>query len=99
MQRFDDPAGPIQVQARKTFSISLEGNPTTGYTWQANVESHYLAVVGQTFELNSEAVGAGGHEVFQFRARTKGTTEISFQCRRPWGGEPRDTRNLQVVIT
>jgi inhibitor of cysteine peptidase len=99
MERFDDPGGPIRVQARKAFAISLEGNPTTGYIWQANFESHYLVIVGQTFEPASEAVGAGGREVFQFQARTKGTTEISFECRRPWGGKPLDTRNLQVVIT
>lgn len=99
MQRFDDPTGPIRVQAKKAFAVSLEGNPTTGYTWQASVESRYLTIVRQTFEPASDSVGAGGRQVFQFQAKTAGATEISFEYRRPWSGEPRDARHLQVVIT
>jgi predicted secreted protein len=98
LRRFDDPAQAIQVAVGETFAVRLAGNPTTGYTWQASVDSTYLELVGQEFEPGAEGVGAGGHEVSRFRARAAGETEIVFEYRRPWGGAARDAARFRVVI-
>ncbi len=50
MQRYSDPAQVIRVAAEEAFAIELAGNPTTGYTWQAEVEAGHLELVGQEFE-------------------------------------------------
>lgn len=98
MQRFDDPAGPIQVRAKERFAITLAGNPTTGYEWQASVDSNYLVLRTQVFEPEGKAIGAGGRKVFQFRALREGETEIAFEYRRSWEGAPLRTRRCRLVI-
>jgi len=98
MQRFDDPTQASYVAVGELFAISLAGNPTTGYTWQADADARYLELVDQSFEPGGAGAGAGGHEVFRFCAVKAGKAEIAFEYRRPWGGEARDTKRFQVVI-
>jgi inhibitor of cysteine peptidase len=98
VQRWDDPAQACDVAVGEVFAVALAGNPTTGYTWQACADAQYVALIGQTFEVQGPGVGAGGHEIFHFRAVRTGQTEIAFEYRRPWGGEVRQTKRFQVVI-
>jgi len=98
VQRFDDPAGPIQVGAKEQFAITLAGNPTTGYEWQASVDSNYLVLRTQEYQPEGKAIGAGGRTVFQFRALREGETEISFEYHRSWEGAPLRTRCCRLVI-
>jgi inhibitor of cysteine peptidase len=98
VRSYDNPAQPIAVATGETFAVRLAGNPTTGYTWKAGVDSSYLELVGQEFERQTEGVGAGGHEVFRFRARAAGETEIAFEYRRPWSGTTRDAARFLVSI-
>jgi inhibitor of cysteine peptidase len=98
MQRFDEPAEPIQVAPKERFAIALPANPTTGYSWQATVDPTYVELCDQAFEPGGEAVGAAGREVFRFEARRAGKTEIAFEYRRPWGSSPRETRHCPLLI-
>lgn len=98
MHRFDDPRQVIRIGVDETFAIALAGNPTTGYTWKADVDGQYLEPLGQEFEARGPGVGAGGQEVLRFRARKQGEIEITCVYRRPWGGESIDTRSFRVVI-
>jgi predicted secreted protein len=98
MHRFDDPARAIRVAPGEVFAIALAGNPTTGYTWQADFDGQCLALIEQTFEPAGQGVGAGAREVFRFRAVRRGTTQIGFVYQRPWGGEPHDAKRFRVVI-
>jgi inhibitor of cysteine peptidase len=98
VRSYDNPAQAIQVAPGEAFAVRLAGNPTTGYTWRASVDSSYLELVGREFEPRGEGVGAGGHEVFRFRAQAAGETEIIFEYRRPWGGAARDVARFRVVI-
>jgi predicted secreted protein len=98
MPSSDDPARVVRVAEDETFAIELAGNPTTGYIWQADVDPAYLELLEQEFKPTIEGIGAGAREVFRFRARHAGTTEIAFACKRPWGGPPSDQRRVRVVI-
>ncbi len=98
MQRFDNPAGPIQVGAKEQFAIALAGNPTTGYEWQASVDPSYLELGMSAFESEGKAVGCGGREVFQFKALRVGETEVAFEYRRSWERAPLETRRCKLVI-
>mgnify|MGYP001206375206 CR=1 FL=1 len=99
MKRFADPGTTIRVEAGKSFAIELAGNPTTGYMWQPDVDSQHLELLGQEFEPTGGGVGAGGKEVFRFRALKAGDTEIAFAYRRPWDKESRETSSFQVAIS
>ncbi len=98
MQRFDDPTQAIRVATGETFAIALVGNPSTGYTWQVDVDAQYLELLAQEFEPKGRGVGAGGDEVFQFRATATGQTWIACEYRRPWDREARNTERFQVVV-
>ncbi len=98
MQSVDDPTWAIRVAVDGTFAVELKGNPTTGYTWQADIDPQYLELIDQEFEPRAEGVGAGGWEVFRFRALQVGATQLTFVYRRPWGGPPQDQRHFRVVI-
>lgn len=99
MRSFDDPGQIVQVAVGETFVISLASNPTTGYTWQAETEPEHLEWLGQEFQPGDSAVGAGGSELVRFLARQMGETRITFEYRRPWGGEARDIVQFQVLIS
>jgi predicted secreted protein len=99
VQTFDEPTHAIRVALGETFAITLAGNPTTGYLWEANVDDRYLELISQEFEHEDQSVGAGGREVFRFRALAPGETEINCEHRRPWSQESRDEKQFQVVIS
>jgi inhibitor of cysteine peptidase len=98
MRRYDSTEKVIPVAVGETFAVALEGNPSTGYTWQADVDARYLEQIAQEFEPAGVGVGAAGHEVCRFRALRAGKTRIALVYQRPWDREPRDTKQLEVVI-
>ena len=99
MKRYVDPGVAIQVAVGEEFALELAGNPTTGYMWQINADSRHLELLGQKFEAGGAGVGAGGREVFHFRALAAGDTEIACEYRRPWDKETRDTKHYRVAIS
>lgn len=98
MQRFDDQMAVIHVGIGQAFAIALTGNPTTGYTWQAEIDEQVLEWLGKEFEPRGQGVGAGGQEVLRFRALQAGKTEITVEYRRPWETEAYDTKRFSVRI-
>jgi len=98
MRRFDNPQQPLQVAAGELFAIALAGNPSTGYSWQAQLDGRHLQLIAQEFQAASSAIGAGGWEVFRFQAGEAGVTEVLFDRRRPWSGEVCATTQVQVTI-
>jgi inhibitor of cysteine peptidase len=98
MQRFEEPTKAIRAAIGETFAIALAGNPTTGYTWQAEVDPGYVELVDETFEPAGEGVGSGGQEVLRFRALTPGNSEINCEYRRPWDKKARESKRFRIEI-
>jgi len=86
-EAFTDPSLAIEAEAGKDAVITLESNKTTGFEWQIaeplseNIiefkSSEYIA-------LGGKLVGAGGKEVWTFRALGPGKTCIVMKYARPW---------------
>jgi inhibitor of cysteine peptidase len=75
----------IEVEAGQTFSFSLESNPSTGYSWQAQFDSEFLKLVESVFvEGSSGLIGAPGHESFKFLALKEGQVDIKMIYKRSW---------------
>ncbi|MGQ9600214.1 MAG: protease inhibitor I42 family protein [Anaerolineae bacterium] len=99
MRRFIDSVQPIRVRVGEEFAVALAGNPTTGYIWQqTGAGTECVELVAQQFEPGRHAVGAGGLEVFHFRALQPGEARITFEHIRPWIGDPRDRKYFQVIV-
>lgn len=74
----------ITLPAGSEITISLDENPTTGYSW--NVTSFAgLEYVNDTYIApETGLVGAGGVHVWQYRATEIGAAEFSAIYKRSW---------------
>jgi inhibitor of cysteine peptidase len=96
-----DDGEQIELQKGETLAVSLEGNPTTGYTWEVvEVDEQVLRQIGEpAFTPESEAVGAPGEQVLRFRAAGEGRTTLRLVYHRPWEeAEPERTFSVEVIV-
>jgi inhibitor of cysteine peptidase len=93
VKAYTDPQEEIDISPDNEFVIliALDSNPTTGYSWQTSYDEAMLELVEETYELGEFAkqglVGAGGTELFRFKALKKGEVEITMVYKRSWEEE------------
>lgn len=72
-------------------TVILEGNPTTGYTWNIIVaDENVIAVTDEGFAANETEegiVGASGYQRFSFEGKAEGYTTVTFAYGRSWETE------------
>jgi inhibitor of cysteine peptidase len=95
-----DAGRTVDLHAGDRLSISLGGNPTTGYSWElAAVDKQVLAPLGKLgYAASSEAVGAGGVFAFEFEAVAEGQTALRLVYRRPWEKRRRPAQTFAVNV-
>ena len=97
----EDNGGQTALDVGQTLAISLEGNPTTGYTWEAAEFDETILEQGEKeYKASPKAVGAGGMEVLHFRAVLPGEVALKLVYHRSWekNVKPAKTYALQVVV-
>ena len=82
----DDAGTTVKVRNGDTFQVKLDGNPTTGYSWEPeNLDTSILEQQGDwDFDPESSAVGAGGTVTTTFKAVGAGTTTLRLIYHRPF---------------
>jgi predicted secreted protein len=100
----DTNAAPtaITTTVGKTFTISLEGNRTTGYSWKlaTKLDPKLFKKVGETYApTNPGTPGSGEINKFTFRATGKGTATIVFNYSRPWEKNTPPAKSATYSIT
>ena len=102
VKTYTDSGRTIDVGVNQEFVIALGSNPTTGYSWQESYDETVLELVEKTYEQGEEAeqglVGAGGVELFRFKALKAGKTEITLVYKRPWEEEIAEQKVFTVDI-
>ena len=98
-----DNGREMQLKKGQTLVVTLEGNPTTGYSWEVAepLDEQVLQQAGEAeFKAESEALGAGGVQILRFEAVNAGQITLKLVYHRPWeeGVEPLETYSLQVVV-
>jgi inhibitor of cysteine peptidase len=97
-----EAGGSVEVAKGGTLEITLEGNPTTGYTWEVeSVDDKILKQDGEPeFKAESDAVGAGGMVTLKFKAEEAGETDLKLVYHRPWeeGEDPAETFEVSVTV-
>jgi len=96
---FVDPTVTITANVGESFTISLESNPSTGYTWHTEYDSSFIDESKSSFNPISQAMGSGGKESFEFQTRRAGFTIITFRHSRSWESEKTNTLIFKVNIT
>jgi len=84
-----------------TFAFSLEGNATTGFTWQVTIEDEEIVELksNEYVPEDSDKVGSGGIATLTFAALKKGETKLTLVYAQDWeGGETDKTKEILVVI-
>ena len=95
-----------ELEQGQILVVTLKSNPTTGYGWEvAENQESILEQMGEAEFKQSETgepplVGAGGWEIFRFKAISAGEMTLQLVYHRPWeeGVEPLKTFSLQVVV-
>lgn len=83
-------ARTIGAHIGDTIKVTLPSNPTTGFRWElANISS--TAMLAQDGESEyvlpeSTAIGAGGQEIWSFKALKRGTVSVSLVYSQSWEG-------------
>ena len=97
-----DQGKQVAVNAGGKLEISLEGNPTTGYIWEAaNLDTSFLKQVGAVNfkSSNPNLVGSGGQQTLTFVALKPGTTVLTLVYHRPWEQGVAPLQTYQVFVT
>ncbi len=93
----------IESKVGDTFTIPLEANHTTGYSWRLAQppDPAILKQLGEKYEEdNSGSIGAGGQEIWTFQAMAKGDTTLVFEYARRFekGPAPARTSKFRIII-
>jgi len=81
--------------------IALEGNPTTGFEWEAESEpagGWLQRIEGPAYSSSSSLIGAGGTFYFRYVAVVAGQGELTFVYRRSWETVPPEKTVSMVVL-
>lgn len=94
----------IQVPASGVLTVALGSNPTTGFIWTEKAQIADPAVLQQTenkllLPEGKGIAGAGGSQVFTFKALQKGTTTLKMDYSRPWEGGEKGEWTLELAVT
>jgi len=96
-----DDGGQVELRRGQNLVVSLRGNVTTGYTWEAAAyDERILRQVGETpFTPQSAALGAPGRQFLRFEGLDEGQTTLQLVYHRPWeDAEPEKVFSVAVVV-
>lgn len=92
----------VEIDTGEMFLVILEGNPTTGYTWEVDaLDTTILQKIGEPdFTPDSDAIGSGGKFIFRFRAISVGQSPLKLIYHRPWEQDvpPLKTFELTIIV-
>jgi inhibitor of cysteine peptidase len=98
-----DNNGQLEVKVGDKIIIELEGNPSTGYAWEAkDLDASMFQQIGDPVfkSSNPELVGSGGTITLTFKVLKTGTGTLNLVYHRPWetGVEPINTYTTTITV-
>ncbi|MCX6056312.1 MAG: protease inhibitor I42 family protein [Chloroflexi bacterium] len=90
----------ISVKAGDSFTLTLAGNPTTGYVWElSELDQTFVSLTGDPdYRADSNLTGAGGVYTYKFNALKAGTTTLKLIYRRPWEKDISPLETFKVTV-
>ena len=95
-----DSGRTVTLASGTHFKVQLASNATTGYAWELRaLDETIVAQVGdQYIAPNSDLVGAGGAEEWEFAAQAAGTTTLQMEYRRSWETDTPAPETFELTI-
>lgn len=100
----EDNGSTIEMKQGQTLVLSIDGNPTTGYTWEVDsVDASVLQSEGEAdystdFRLRPGMTGVGGTYKFKFTAANAGTTALKLKYWRSFEPENPPVETFEVTV-
>lgn len=92
--KYEGPSGVVKIDLSgadlEQFEFELEGNPTTGYSWEiVETDEEFIAVSKEYIadETEENVVGRGGKYHFTVNGIKKGSCNLKCAYMRSWEGE------------
>lgn len=98
---YTNPGKTIQCKINGGFSILLDSNPSTGYQWQLahSADGKLLKFINSKYiPPKIELAGAGGKEIWSFKALSIGQTTIVFEYMRPWEKDKEPVKSMTFSV-
>ena len=93
----------MHAKLNEPFNITLDSNPTTGYSWTVDFDHEYLSGGTEVYSASGTSqpvrVGGGSKQIFTFTPIQEGQTEISAVYKRPWEDIVAEERTFLIVIS
>jgi inhibitor of cysteine peptidase len=95
-----DAGSIVHVKQGDTVEISLECNPTTGYTWEvAPGGNEVLEPWGEAeFKPETSALGSGGIMTLRFKAAQAGASDLKLVYHRTFEPDVTPIQTFQVTV-
>ncbi|MGY8753317.1 MAG: protease inhibitor I42 family protein [Phycisphaerales bacterium] len=96
-----DSERDIVISSGRTFEIVLPSNPTTGYTWELEIQNPTIIKdVSSNFVADASGrIGVGGATTWKLRADGQGETALTFSYHRPWEEKVSPTKVVTFTIS
>lgn len=93
-----------QLKKGEVISISLESNPSTGYSWYASISNKdVLMQMGEPeyqapAESSTPMVGAPGTQTFYYQAASTGTATLTLEYKRGWETDVAPVQTVAITV-
>ncbi len=90
----------VGLNVGDTLNLVLDGNPSTGYTWEVGFYTNTVVEpLGEAeYQSQSNLVGADGTYTFRFRAIGEGQTQLKMVYHRPFEKDATDLKTCDVTV-
>lgn len=95
----DDSGSEVNVAVGDVLEIRLEGNPSTGYSWEVASPPDMIELVDDGYvEADSDAVGAPGTRVLTYEAVAEDAGILRLEYIRPFDDPPIPERIVEYIV-
>jgi len=102
VKEYSEVDSVIEANPGQIITITLESNKTTGFGWQLSgpLDKNIIEIVkAEYIPSNPRLIGAGGKEVWTFKALKAGKAVILLAYSRPWEKKIEPVKQKSFTVT
>jgi len=90
----------VELEAGQKLTVSLAGNPTTGYSWEVSeIDPAVVELVGEPdYQSDSDLIGSGGVYTFVFKGVGPGQSGVKLVYHRSWETDVEPEKEYEIFV-
>ena len=94
-----DTEKTIYVNLKDSFNVSLDSNPTTGYSWEIlPYNESVIRFAKSKYRPNTDRIGSNGKRIIEFKAFGKGKTILELFYLRVWKNDKGPINKFKITV-